>query len=298
MNIKLVRFVQHVVDFLWVMAGWVLLATAVCAGIEMSFRGPGPDWNVQQGIYQPTGDPAESARRSIFDALPSTGHILWGSSFNENINELDIEGLPSGAITRWSDAITHSGPGSVYMETAPLSSSKTDFRRLCGALNRNRIATIVHVFPVIDWAGSALEDIYLGLEMNFVGMGNDIYIVSSIKISRTAGPVTKLYYLNAAHVYVDTGISIPTFFVSWSDVWSYTYWRYLKLAVDTSGSIPKYAYLDLDGIRYDLSALNPYYVKPATIDRSFIFLDLSLYTNENNAKSLYVDDVNITDSEP
>jgi hypothetical protein len=284
-----------------VVAGCFLFSSAVFVGVQMALtkRGPGPDWNIQDGLYQPTGDPAESARRSVFGAMPSTGHILWGSSFNENIAELDL-GIPTpGEIVRWSDAASHSGPGSVYVETGPLTNDAASFRRLAFAQRQNRIGCAIHLLPEIDWALTAEREFYLDLEMNFVDMsGNNIYIFSSINIYRNPAGVNRLYYYNAAGAYVLVpGVTIPTTFVASTDAWPYTYWRFVKFTVDTSGSTPRYGYLDFDGHRYDLSALEPYHT-PAVIDRSFIFMAFTLRTYEDTPAKAYVDDIIITDNEP
>jgi hypothetical protein len=292
--------------FLWMGVAMAVFAGVVLAGVYLvgEFRGPGPDWNIQRGFSQPTGDPAESARRSAFGALPSTGHILWGSSFNENIAEVDTSGAAPRAIVEWSEGQAHSGPGSLHILTGNVKYDYADFRRLAFAQTQSRIGIAMHIWPEIDIISIAQQEIYLSLEMNFRGMSDhDLYINAGINIYRDNIGGTEIYYQDATGAYVlIPGVAISPFFISSADAWSYTYWRFLKFAVDTSGPIPKYAYLDLDGRRYDLSALTPRYTVPPAapnLDQSFIFVAFSLTTYQAGAPAgAFIDDAALTDREP
>jgi len=262
-----------------------------------SQRGPGPDWNIQTGKYQPTGDPAESARRAIFGSLPSTGHLLWGSSFNENISEIEVLPLVSSAV--WSDANSNSGSGSILLITGSNINDYAEIIRRTAPFIENRIGLTVATYPPIDFSGDSLTEIILSLECNFYGMDIDQHVVAQLSLRRrTIGSSDMtLKYRDSLNNWVDTGILIGDYFVNHGDSYVMSFWRNLKMVIDVSQAVPKYAYLDIDGRRFDLSSFTAY-SDPIVVNRSFIFSLVYLRTYETISKSIWIDDMSITDNEP
>jgi hypothetical protein len=258
-------------------------------------RGPGPDYDIQQGFNQPISDFGENARRIILKSLPTSGHLLWGSSFDEGISEIEITGV--GPIGEWTDKKTNSGGGAIRLSTNNFTGSYTAARRLCAPSALSKIGASVFGYPEIDMSGSSLEDMGITIETNFYGSTNDGYTIFSVTIARNLEG-TYLEYLNEENKYIRTDYSFGDFFVNTGDPWPYTFWRNLKLVVNPISEIPRYDYFAIDGKRFDLSDLTPKYQKNPVVNRSFLFVYVFLRTSEDLQKIAYVDDFSITDLEP
>lgn len=260
-------------------------------------RGPGPDWNIQEGQYQPIGDPAESARRSVFGAVPSTGHLIWGSSFNENIAEIEETiGPPGSGSVDWTEIRANSGAGAIKVQTGNAIGNSAGVKRYSNPISLSKTGLSVVSYSEIDLAGLSVTDLILRIRINYYGGANK-YISGSIKISRDALGVTRLYYEDSLGNWSDSGQNIGGFFVNTADMFNFSYWRNIKFVIDPTGATLKYVYFEIDGSRFDLSSYTGV-TSPLAYDRPLSMVWLLLETQEAISKTINLDDIGFTDSEP
>lgn len=262
----------------------------------MSQRGPGPDWNIQEGYFEPVGTAAEAIRRSVLGSLPSTGHLIWGSSFNAN--NAEVRRILNGATAEvsWTDWTSNSGGGSLILRSGDVVGNYAGIERVQSPLTVTRTGIAFAGYPEVDPAGGSLTDLEIGIIGNYYGMGNDKRVNARLRISREVGG-TVLYYYNAAGAWIDTGIAVGEFFINAADAFPFSWWRSIKFVIDPIPATPRYKYLEIDGARLNLSAFTPQTAAPVVL-RPYLWTSIIHYTQEAINKNLYVDDFGITDVEP
>jgi len=264
-----------------------------------SMRGPGPDWNIQTGFLNPVADAGENARRIALHSFPTTGHLLWGSSFDENLAELSNIDCSGTGYIQWTDEKTNTGPGSIKMVTGSNNNDYALFNRHASPFSFNKLGVELYVYPKQIGNGNATGEFRIYINENFPD--KNLFINSGIKITREAGPVTKLYYVNgfgSGAPWIDTGINIGGFLSGNGDAFSYTWFRRIKFVVDPTKNPPMYSYLEIDGVRYDLSSIpSNYQASTMPVPQLLGTVEL-MNTNVYGPWTVYVDDMNITDVEP
>jgi hypothetical protein len=286
-----------------VIGGWFFLSSAVFAGEQMALtkRGPGPDWGIQQGTTQPVGSPTEAALRGMMGSLPTTGHLMWGSGFNDNLAEIDRN--PANADVQWSDERSFSGAGSIKISTPAVAGQFAGIYKYITQKDFSKHGIAFAIYPVIDTAigGDGLQHLDFGFELNYFGTGaTDKHINYYVRIAREAGNVTRVYYQDPWGAWQNTGLNIGEFFVHFTDAYPWTWWRTVKLVVepmDPSG-FPRYLYLEIDGIRYNMSTMLPLFNPVLVFNRAAMFSFVTLMTDEAVAHIIYLDDMGLTDEEP
>ena len=262
-------------------------------------RGPGPDFDIQQGISQPT---INSGLRSYGSSL---GVLLFGSNFDDSSNPLAqgfVTTLGGNSSVDIATDIVDSGEQSLILTTGAVSGNMAGIYRYgptLGAISRYGLA--ISVFPDVPASGSALSTLTLNLWCNFYGMGRDFSADFVLWISRQAGGVKKLYYRNAAGVQTDTGISnIDDLFMANTDSLYQQFWHRIKFVVDPTKATPTYGFLEIDGHQIDLSMFTAptFTTAPNYQQRNYYQAYVVFNTDENIAKVMHLDNFAITVFEP
>ena len=252
---------------------------------------------------QPIASQGEAARRASLNTYGAiTGSLVWGTGFETGggLQEIipEVQG-GSSTVTKITTN-TNSGAGAIQLYADAVNTDYAGFYRY-GPIGGNisKLGVLFAAYPNVY--ASALTTMRFGLSANYWGLGNDEYIAAWLKISREAGGSKKLYYYNAAGAYVDTGITVDDFFISTGDAVQWPYWHSIKVVLNPTVNPPKYSYVEIDGHRFDLSAFTPYWTNSAGAywkQRNYFSSFISCITNEAVAKSILIDDLNITINEP
>jgi hypothetical protein len=247
-----------------------------------------PDW---MGGF----DGQEDARRTDQGIIMGqTGRVLWSTSFDEGLAEWQADLDPTATI-KLTTLRSYSGGTSLYMEAAAGVGNSALIDRFIAPADADKYGVELFFHSALSAYGG-YQDFGIALNVKY-GDGASEYVLGGVTIRRTASLDGEIMVYTTGGAEIDTGYSVPGFFIHSAGAYNPAWWHYIKYVADYLGAGSYNRILNIDGKEYDLSS---WLMQVSTVadGKRYVYLVIGLANSEAHVNACYIDKLVVTYNEP